>query len=114
MDAAKRERLERWERLLYDLSFRLLVLFVAGGGASLVNILLQTEQRFTPLPILSAWWVCVCCGAAAVAIGLAYPCVDGCVGQKNGRRDWSSVMRCLIVFLGINEASVVSFFKLCS
>ncbi len=43
-------------------------------------------------------------------IGLLYPCVDKRLGEKPlYKREWSHVMRCLAVFVGINHASAVSF-----
>ena len=43
-------------------------------------------------------------------IGLLYPCVDSRLGEKQYyKREWSHVMRCLAVFVGINHASAVSF-----
>jgi len=59
-------------------------------------------------------------------IGLVYPCVDSALRKqhevtsataatvagptpKAKRSEWSSVMRCIAVFVGINHASAVSF-----
>ena len=43
-------------------------------------------------------------------IGLLYPYLDDLLGEKRGRKqEWSSVMRCIAVFVGINHASAVSF-----
>jgi len=48
-------------------------------------------------------------GCAAV-IGLLYPYLDDILGEKRGhKQEWSSVMRCIAVFVGINHASAVSF-----
>lgn len=45
-------------------------------------------------------------------IGLLYPCIDSRVGEPHRfKREWSSVMRCVAVFVGINHASAVSFQK---
>ena len=44
-------------------------------------------------------------------IGLLYPVFDERFGEtpSDGKREWSSVMRCVAVFVGINHASAVSF-----
>ena len=43
-------------------------------------------------------------------IGLLYPCMDRHLGEPHKfKREWSSVMRCVAVFVGINHASAVSF-----
>lgn len=61
--------------------------------------------------ISSSVWNCkiviVCCIAV---IGLLYPYLDDILGEKRGhKQEWSSVMRCVAVFVGINHASAVSF-----
>ncbi|XP_067891225.1 insulin-induced gene 2 protein isoform X2 [Heterodontus francisci] len=39
-------------------------------------------------------------------IGLLYPCIDSHLGEPHKfKREWSSVMRCVAVFVGINHAS---------
>ena len=48
-----------------------------------------------------------------VIIGLLYPFFDYKLGEAHKyRREWSSVMRCIAVFVGINHASAVSFYPL--
>lgn len=43
-------------------------------------------------------------------IGLLYPCMDRRLGEPHKlKREWSNVMRCVAVFVGINHASAVSF-----
>lgn len=43
-------------------------------------------------------------------IGLLYPCMDRHLGEPHKfKREWSSVMRCVAVFVGINHASAVSY-----
>ncbi|XP_045682148.1 insulin-induced gene 2 protein isoform X2 [Phyllostomus hastatus] len=42
----------------------------------------------------------------SAAIGLLYPCIDKHLGEPHKfKREWSSVMRCVAVFVGINHAS---------
>ena len=46
----------------------------------------------------------------AVVVGLLYPCIDRRLGRFPCYKvEWSNVMRCLAVFVGINHASAVSF-----
>lgn len=46
----------------------------------------------------------------AALIGLLYPFIDRRLGEPHRlKREWSSVMRCVAVFVGINHASAVSF-----
>ena len=45
-----------------------------------------------------------------VGVGLLYPLVDKKLGRRHKlKTEWSSVMRCVAVFVGINHASAVSF-----
>lgn len=90
------------------------MLFAVGVFLALVLNLLQVQRNvtlFPPDPVLSsifssAWWVPPCCGTAAAVIGLLYPCIDTRLGEPHKfKREWSSVMRCVAVFVGINHAS---------
>lgn len=52
-----------------------------------------------------------CLFLLTAVIGLLYPCLDSHLGEPHKfKREWASVMRCVAVFVGINHASVVSFF----
>ena len=101
--------------------FRGVVLFIVGGFLTLVlNILtilpeiqedtvLLTQEKILNF-FSGAWWVPICCGFGAVLVGLMYPCMDSKLGSPhNFKREWSSVARCVAIFVGINHASVVSF-----
>ncbi|KAG8432179.1 hypothetical protein GDO86_016716 [Hymenochirus boettgeri] len=100
-----------------NLMIRGLLLFLIGVFLALVLNLLQVQRNVTLFPpdvlsslFSSAWWVPLCCGTAAAAIGLLYPCIDRQLGEPHRfKREWSSVMRCVAVFVGINHASAVSF-----
>ncbi|XP_013392073.1 insulin-induced gene 2 protein [Lingula anatina] len=87
------------------------VLFVVGVIFALVLNFLQVQRRITAfreeyLLLSSAWWVPPSCGTAAAIIGLLYPCLDKRLGESHKyRQEWSSVMRCIAVFVGINHAS---------
>lgn len=44
-------------------------------------------------------------------VGLLYPCVDKKLGKAPPfQPEWTSVLRCVAIFVGINHASAVSFF----
>ncbi|XP_048861988.1 insulin-induced gene 2 protein [Brienomyrus brachyistius] len=96
-----------------NLVIRGVMLFSVGVFLSLVLNLLQVQRNITLFPpdvitsvFSSAWWVPPCCGTVSVMIGLLYPCIDHCLGKPHKfKREWSSVMRCIAVFVGINHAS---------
>ncbi|CAI9741760.1 Hypothetical predicted protein [Octopus vulgaris] len=88
------------------------VLFFTGVFFTLVLNLLQVQRQLSfPQEVItnlfsSTWWVPPTCGTAAAIIGLLYPCLDNKLGEPHThRREWSSVMRCVAVFVGINHAS---------
>lgn len=96
-----------------NLVIRGVVLFAIGVFLALVLNLLQVQRNVTLFPpdviasiFSSAWWVPPCCGTASAVIGLLYPCIDCLLGEPHKfKREWSSVMRCVAVFVGINHAS---------
>ncbi|KAL8183222.1 UNVERIFIED_CONTAM: Insulin-induced protein 2 protein [Gekko kuhli] len=102
-----------------NLTIRGIVLFLIGVFLALVLNLLQIQRNVTLFPpdvitsiFSSAWWVPLCCGTASgqyhikSGIGLLYPCMDRHLGEPHKfKREWSSVMRCVAVFVGINHAS---------
>ncbi|NXQ37969.1 insulin-induced gene 2 protein [Catharus ustulatus] len=96
-----------------NLVIRGVVLFFIGVFLALVLNLLQIQRNVTLFPpdvitsiFSSAWWVPPCCGTASAVIGLLYPCMDRHLGEPHKfKREWSSVMRCVAVFVGINHAS---------
>jgi hypothetical protein len=88
------------------------VLFIIGVFFALVLNLLQVQRQVTLFPDVldnvfsSAWWVPPSCGTAAAVIGLLYPYLDSVLGEsRDNKQEWSSVMRCIAVFVGINHAS---------
>lgn len=57
----------------------------------------------------TTWWFTPSCGTASTLIGLIYPCIDSRLGERHHlRTDWSSVVRCAALFMGIAHAVVVS------
>lgn len=96
-----------------NLLIRAAMLFMVGVFLALVLNLLQVQRNVTLFPpdvissiFSSAWWVPPCCGTAAALIGLLYPCMDHRLGEPHKlKREWSNVMRCVAVFVGINHAS---------
>lgn len=100
------------------------VLFIVGGFLALFLTVLSSlpesrRRNLGDLPyevILNVfsdtWWIPPSCGTAAVVIGLIYPMSDSRLGEPHKfQRDWSSVARCVAIFVGINHACAVS---LCS
>ncbi|KAI7819614.1 insulin-induced protein-domain-containing protein [Gamsiella multidivaricata] len=93
---------------------RALILFVLGFVFSLIIDHLQTQHQLVEYPsnVPHLWdtasWLPPTCGASAVLIGTIYPLGDylwwGRRVRRNGR-DWSSVMRCLGGFIGVNYAA---------
>lgn len=59
------------------------------------------------LPDSPGWVVVPLSASAATFIGLLYPYV---LGEDRDAPDGSKVMRCVAVFVGIYQASIVSFF----
>lgn len=56
------------------------------------------------------WWFAPSCGLASSIVGMMYPCTDMRFGQPHHlRNEWSSVVRCEVLFFGIIHAAVVSF-----
>ncbi|KAG7467525.1 hypothetical protein MATL_G00154660 [Megalops atlanticus] len=109
-----------------NLLIRGVMLFSVGVFLALVLNLLQVQRNVTLFPpdviasiFSSAWWMPPCCGTASelsphpiperrapAMIGLLYPCIDSHLGKPHKfKREWSSVMRCVAVFVGINHAS---------
>uniref|UniRef100_A0A8D0T5U0 Insulin-induced gene protein n=1 Tax=Sus scrofa TaxID=9823 RepID=A0A8D0T5U0_PIG len=96
-----------------NLMIQAVVLFFIGVFlASVLNLLqIQTNVTLFPPDVIasifsSAWWVPPCCGTASAVIGLLYPCIDRHLGEPHKfKREWSSVMRCVAVFVDINHAS---------
>lgn len=89
------------------------MLFFVGVSLALVLNLLQVQRNVTLFPpdvissiFSSVWWVPPSCGMASAMIGVLYPCIDRRLGEPHKfKREWSSVMRCVAVFVGINHAS---------
>ncbi|KAK3108425.1 hypothetical protein FSP39_007758 [Pinctada imbricata] len=90
------------------------ILFMIGVFFSIIFHFIQINRRHvTNLPVefldnllAKEWWVPPCCGLASAVIGLLYPCLDHHLGESGPKKgEWSSVMRCIAVFVGINHAS---------
>ena len=98
------------------------VLFIIGGFLAMVLFMLSVlpeaqKRRWQVLPIevfaqiySTAWWIPPSCGTAAAVVGLIYPCSDSRLGKPHVfQREWSSVTRCVAMFVGISHACAVSF-----
>ncbi|XP_075843867.1 insulin-induced gene 2 protein isoform X2 [Microtus pennsylvanicus] len=72
------------------------------GSDKLPQILSLSEQLST-MHTRRIWFFI---GKSQAVIGLLYPCIDRHLGEPHKfKREWSSVMRCVAVFVGINHAS---------
>ncbi|XP_076349120.1 insulin-induced gene 2 protein-like isoform X2 [Tachypleus tridentatus] len=105
---------------LAQLCFRGIVLFTTGVFFALILSLLQIQRNLPmlKLPITfsvlySPWWVPAISGMASAIVGLLYPCLDQKLGKHQFyEQEWSNVIRCVGVFIGINHAIAVSFITL--
>ncbi|KAG0248031.1 Insulin-induced protein 1 protein [Mortierella polycephala] len=93
---------------------RALILFILGFVFSLIIDHLQTQHQLVEYPSNrhqfwdTASWLPPTCGASAVLIGTIYPLGDYLWWGKRvhrNSRDWSSVMRCMGGFIGVNYAA---------
>lgn len=75
-----------------------------GAALTLAMNLLQVQRIERP-----SWVLVPCAATAATLVGLVYPSLST---EKVGNTpDGSQVMRCVAVFVGIYQASAVSFTK---
>uniref|UniRef100_A0A670IDA1 Insulin-induced gene protein n=1 Tax=Podarcis muralis TaxID=64176 RepID=A0A670IDA1_PODMU len=101
-----------------NLMIRGIVLFLIGVFLALVLNLLQIQRNVTLFPpdvITSVFFFAsgihncsfrLLLLSFTAVIGLLYPCMDRHLGEPHKfKREWSSVMRCVAVFVGINHAS---------
>ena len=88
-------------------SLATLKLFQYLGRESSIGLALELKNM-----IYSGWWIPIITGVFACIVGLLYPCVDSKLGEPHYfRRDWNSVVRCIVVFVGINHFSTVSLLR---
>ena len=58
----------------------------------------------------AVWWIAPSSGTVAAVVGIIYPCSDIRLGKPHKlQREWSSVAKCVGLFLGISHACAVSF-----
>lgn len=63
----------------------------------------------------AVWWIAPSSGTVAAVVGIIYPCSDIRLGKPHKlQREWSSVAKCVVLFLGISHACAVSFLSLSS
>lgn len=100
--------------LSFQLYARAGLLFLLGASFSLVLNLLQVQHHIQPLKgknlLFGSWssplWVPASCGLASAIVGLMYPWLDRKLGEgKVYSQEWSAIMRCVALFVGINHAS---------
>lgn len=88
---------------------RVFFLFVMGSLGSVILNILQINCKANLFPkqyfefFLNAWWIIPFCGLAGVYIGLLYPFLDHKLGYQKNDQEWTSTIRGLFVFLGINH-----------
>lgn len=100
-----------------------IVLFLIGGFLAMVlfalSVLPEAQKRRLgsfPIEIIirvysTFWWIPPSCGTMAATIGLVCPGLDSWLGKPhNFQREWSSVARCVTMFVGISHGTAVSFF----
>lgn len=100
-----------------------IVLFLIGGFLAMVlfalSILPEARKRqwgAFPVEIIKRvystfWWIPPSCGTMAACIGLVCPGLDSWLGKPhNFQREWSSVARCVTMFVGISHGTAVSFY----
>ncbi len=101
---------------LCGLCSRAVILFLTGSFLATLKLfqdITETRSVFS-LGLMNSlsytWWIPLMIGAFACLIGLIYPCIDSKLGEPHYfRREWTSVVRCIVVFVGINHFSTVSF-----
>lgn len=100
------------------------VLFILGTFFAMVlftfSVLPEVRRRrIQDIGIIAklfsaVWWIAPSSGTAAAVVGLIYPCSDIRLGKPHKlEREWSSVFKCVVLFLGISHACAVSFPLLC-
>ncbi|KNC79487.1 hypothetical protein SARC_08120 [Sphaeroforma arctica JP610] len=94
-------------RMMYTSIFtRVAILYTFGVGLCLAFSLLMHQHRvYTYYDVSASLFLVGCCGFAAVLVGLGYPYVDNQLGLPHKlNREWSSVVRCAGLLVGISYA----------
>lgn len=99
-----------------------IVLFILGAFFAMVLFMFSVapEARRKRIPALdltiianlfsAVWWIAPSSGTVAALVGIMYPCSDIRLGKPHKlQREWSSVAKCVGLFLGIGHACAVSF-----
>eukprot|EP00123_Amoebidium_parasiticum_P019864 comp34742_c0_seq1/m.47306 comp34742_c0_seq1/g.47306 ORF comp34742_c0_seq1/g.47306 comp34742_c0_seq1/m.47306 type:complete len:252 (-) comp34742_c0_seq1:669-1424(-) len=95
------------------LGLRTAALFAVGiMFALLFNLLLKQHHVYTEYGVESSslvfsckWWMPPCFGLASIIIGLGHPLLDSLLDSPHlYKREWSSVIRCLGLFIGLGYA----------
>ncbi|XP_035214183.1 LOW QUALITY PROTEIN: insulin-induced gene 2 protein-like, partial [Stegodyphus dumicola] len=96
-----------------QLFWRGVVLFLIGTIFTFVLTLLQAQRRFSSFKdedlmnsiLCSRWWLPVICGSGSAFVGLICPFLEHKINDQHMRsQEWSHVLRCIAMFVGINEA----------
>lgn len=94
-----------------NLLWRGILLFVIGTSFTVVLNLLQA-RRYSSLYSdgwknniqYSKWWLPVLCGSGSALVGLIFPFLEYKAKEQHLSQEWSHVLRCVAMFVGINEA----------
>lgn len=94
-----------------------IVLFILGAFFAMVLFMFSVapEARRKRIPALdltiianlfsAVWWIAPSSGTVAALVGIMYPCSDIRLGKPHKlQREWSSVAKCVGLFLGIGHA----------
>eukprot|EP00794_Sanderia_malayensis_P003625 gene3625-4139_t len=102
---------------IFGLCSRAVILFVTGSLLATMKLFedISETKSYLSLGLMNSisytWWIPLMIGVFACFVGLIYPCIDSKLGEPHYfRREWSSVVRCVIVFVGMNHFSTKSNF----
>ncbi|KAG8183164.1 hypothetical protein JTE90_013686, partial [Oedothorax gibbosus] len=103
--------IERKMRSASQLLLRGFILFFIGMLFTFVLNILQNRRTSNYYkttnsgPLLSSWWLPLICGSGSAFVGLIYPCLKNKGDHSDlNCQEWSHVLRCVAMFVGINEA----------
>ncbi|GFR21460.1 insulin-induced gene 1 protein [Trichonephila clavata] len=100
-------------RTASQLIYRGIILFLVGTIFTFVLNTLQIRRHSPPLHFqkgnhnlfCTKWWLPIICGLGSAFVGLIYPCFRIKDHEQQIKcQDWSRVLRCVAMFVGINEA----------
>lgn len=91
--------------------WRAALLFVIGTSFTVVLNLLQAKRHssfnadiWKNNILYSMWWLPILCGSGSALVGLVFPFLEYKAKEQHLSQEWSHVLRCVAMFVGINEA----------